>query len=217
MKENVFLFIPNLIGYARIVLAISSFYFMPTDYVLTTITYLTSGLLDAFDGYAARYFNQSTMFGAMLDMLTDRCVTTALQVMLALFYPNYTFVFQILICLDISSHWIHVQSSLLKGGASHKKIDLSGNFFLRIYYHSRIVLFLMCAGNELFFCMLYLIHFTPGPLVSVGNISFGLWVAMAWLTLPICIVKQVISVIQLIVACINTANLDESEREKINK
>lgn len=217
MKENVFLFIPNLIGYARIVLAISSFYFMPTDYVLTTITYLTSGLLDAFDGYAARYFNQSTMFGAMLDMLTDRCVTTALQVMLALFYPNYTFVFQILICLDISSHWIHVQSSLLKGGASHKKIDLSGNFFLRVYYHSRIVLFLMCAGNELFFCMLYLIHFTSGPLVSVGNISFGLWVAMAWLTLPICIVKQVISVIQLIVACINTANLDESEREKINK
>lgn len=217
MKENVFLFIPNLIGYARIVLAISSFYFMPTDYVLTTITYLTSGLLDAFDGYAARYFNQSTMFGAMLDMLTDRCVTTALQVMLALFYPNYTFVFQILICLDISSHWIHVQSSLLKGGASHKKIDLSGNFFLRIYYHSRIVLFLMCAGNELFFCMLYLIHFTSGPLVSVGNISFGLWVAMAWLTLPVCIVKQVISVIQLIVACINTANLDESEREKINK
>ncbi|XP_074636730.1 CDP-diacylglycerol--inositol 3-phosphatidyltransferase-like [Acropora palmata] len=217
MKENVFLFIPNLIGYARIVLAISSFYFMPTDYVLTTITYLTSGLLDAFDGYAARYFNQSTMFGAMLDMLTDRCVTTALQVMLALFYPNYTFVFQILICLDISSHWIHVQSSLLKGGASHKKIDLSGNFFLRIYYHSRVVLFLMCAGNELFFCMLYLIHFTSGPLVSVGNISFGLWVAMAWLTLPICIVKQIISVIQLIVACINTANLDESEREKINK
>ncbi|KAK2574303.1 CDP-diacylglycerol--inositol 3-phosphatidyltransferase, partial [Acropora cervicornis] len=209
MKENVFLFIPNLIGYARIVLAISSFYFMPTNYVLTTITYLTSGLLDAFDGYAARYFNQSTMFGAMLDMLTDRCVTTALQVMLALFYPNYTFVFQILICLDISSHWIHVQSSLLKGGASHKKIDLSGNFFLRIYYHSRVVLFLMCAGNELFFCMLYLIHFTSGPLVSVGNISFGLWVAMAWLTLPICIVKQIISVIQLIVACINTANLDE--------
>lgn len=217
MKENVFLFIPNLIGYARIVLAISSFYFMPTDYVLTTITYLMSGLLDAFDGYAARYFNQSTMFGAMLDMLTDRCVTTALQVMLALFYPNYTFVFQILICLDISSHWIHVQSSLLKGGASHKKIDLSGNFFLRIYYHSRVVLFIMCAGNELFFCMLYLIHFTSGPLVSLGSISFGLWVAMAWLTLPICIVKQVISVIQLIVACINTANLDESERERINK
>lgn len=217
MKENVFLFIPNLIGYARIVLAILSFYFMPTDYIVAANMYLLSGLLDAFDGHAARYFNQSTKFGAMLDMLTDRCVTTALLVVLSLFYPKYIFVFQMLICLDIASHWIHVQSSLLKGGASHKKIDLSGNFFLRIYYHSRVVLFIMCAGNELFFCMLYLLHFTSGPLLSVGGISFGLWVALAWLSLPICVLKQVISVIQLIVACINTARLDESERERVNK
>lgn len=212
-----FLFIPNLIGYARIVLAILSFYFMPTDYIVAANMYLLSGLLDAFDGHAARYFNQSTKFGAMLDMLTDRCVTTALLVVLSLFYPKYIFVFQMLICLDIASHWIHVQSSLLKGGASHKKIDLSGNFFLRIYYHSRVVLFIMCAGNELFFCMLYLLHFTSGPLLSVGGVSFGLWVALAWLTLPICVLKQVISVIQLIVACINTARLDESERERVNK
>lgn len=212
-----FLFIPNLIGYARVFLAILSFYFMPTDYVVASSMYLLSGLLDAFDGYAARYFNQSTMFGAMLDMLTDRCVTTALLVMLALFYPKFCFVFQMLICLDIASHWIHVQSSMLKGGASHKKIDLSGNFFLRIYYHSRVVLFIMCAGNELFFCMLYLLHFTSGPLVSIGGMSFGLWLALTWLTLPICILKQVISIIQLTVACINTARLDESERERMSK
>ena len=48
-----------LVGYARIVLAILSFYFMPTDYIVATIMYLLSGLLDAFDGHAARYFNQS--------------------------------------------------------------------------------------------------------------------------------------------------------------
>ncbi|XP_058955249.2 CDP-diacylglycerol--inositol 3-phosphatidyltransferase-like [Pocillopora verrucosa] len=217
MAENVFLFIPNIIGYARIVLAILSFYFMPTNCVVAASSYLLSVLLDEFDGYAARYFNQSTMFGAMLDMLTDRCVTSALLVMLAVFYPRFTFVFQLLICLDISSHWIHVQSSLLKGGASHKKIDLSGNFFLRIYYHSRVVLSIMCAGNELFFCMLYLVHFTSGPVLSVAGSTFGLWVALAWLTLPICILKQSISVIQLTVACINTASLDESERERVNK
>ena len=40
-------------------LAILSFYFMPTDYIVATIMYLLSGLLDAFDGHAARYFNQS--------------------------------------------------------------------------------------------------------------------------------------------------------------
>ena len=32
---------------------------MPTDYIVATIMYLLSGLLDAFDGHAARYFNQS--------------------------------------------------------------------------------------------------------------------------------------------------------------
>ena len=53
--------------------------------------------------------------------------------------------------------------------------------------------------------------------VSVGGVKFGIWAALAWLTLPICFLKQVISVIQLIVACINTARLDESERERVNK
>ncbi len=46
-------------GYARIVLAILSFYFMPTDYIMAASMYLLSGLLDAFDGHAARYFSQS--------------------------------------------------------------------------------------------------------------------------------------------------------------
>ena len=33
--ENIFMFIPNLIGYARIVLAIISFWFMPTNHMLS--------------------------------------------------------------------------------------------------------------------------------------------------------------------------------------
>lgn len=81
MAENVFLFIPNIIGYARIVLAILSFYFMPTDCFMAASMYLLSGLLDAFDGHAARYFNQSTKFGAMLDMLTDRLSTLSLIIL----------------------------------------------------------------------------------------------------------------------------------------
>ena len=45
---------------------------MPTHPWLAGSTYLLSGFLDAFDGLAARKFNQSTMFGAVLDMITDR-------------------------------------------------------------------------------------------------------------------------------------------------
>lgn len=104
-KENIFLFIPNLIGrwiklilfqciifcncvitpgplipfdfiwfcmpcvmssndisftgYARIILAIISFYFMQTNYIIAGWCYIISALLDAIDGHAARAFNQS--------------------------------------------------------------------------------------------------------------------------------------------------------------
>ena len=63
-----------LVGYARIVLAILSFYFMPTDYIVATIMYLLSILLDEFDGHAARYFNQcaspgfSIVFNSVLKL-----------------------------------------------------------------------------------------------------------------------------------------------------
>ncbi|EDO31331.1 predicted protein, partial [Nematostella vectensis] len=211
---SVFLFIPNLIGYLRIILAFASFYYMPSDHVKAAVMYVISGFLDAFDGHAARYFNQSTKFGAFLDMLTDRCVTTALIMMLGVFYPKFLFLFQFLVCLDITSHWIHVQSAMLKGD-SHKKIDLSGNYFLRVYY-KKVVLFTFCAGNELFFCCLYLAHFTPGPIISLAGHSAGLWIILAYVTAPICLLKQLVSVIQLWAACYNTVLVDESERAKAN-
>lgn len=48
-------------GYARVVLALISFYFMPTNYVLASWCYVTSALLDAFDGHAARIYDQSNI------------------------------------------------------------------------------------------------------------------------------------------------------------
>ena len=56
----VFLFIPNLIGYTRVLLAASSLYFMRWHPKYCTWLYIISCLLDAFDGMAARRFKQST-------------------------------------------------------------------------------------------------------------------------------------------------------------
>nr|XP_044987783.1 CDP-diacylglycerol--inositol 3-phosphatidyltransferase isoform X2 [Jaculus jaculus] len=137
-EENIFLFVPNLIGYARIVFAIISFYFMPCCPLTASSFYLLSGLLDAFDGHAARALNQGTRFGAMLDMLTDRCSTMCLLVNLALLYPRATLLFQLSMSLDVASHWLHLHSSVVRGSESHKMIDLSGNPVLRIYYTSRL-------------------------------------------------------------------------------
>lgn len=59
-------------GYGRVILAIISFYFMPTNYVVACWCYIISGLLDAVDGHAARYFNQSKLAVKYEFILTMR-------------------------------------------------------------------------------------------------------------------------------------------------
>ncbi|XP_069508118.1 CDP-diacylglycerol--inositol 3-phosphatidyltransferase isoform X2 [Ambystoma mexicanum] len=211
-EENIFLFVPNLIGYARILFAFIAFYFMPTCPLTASSFYLLSGLLDAFDGHAARALNQGTKFGAMLDMLTDRCATMCLLVNLSLLYPSCTILFQLSMTIDVASHWLHLHSSTLKGSDSHKTIDLSGNPVLRLYYTSRPVLFAMCAGNELFYCMLYLLHFSEGPEVGLGTLGF--FRLLLWVCAPIALLKTLISILHLVTASRNMAALDQAERAK---
>uniref|UniRef100_A0A6I8NU44 CDP-diacylglycerol--inositol 3-phosphatidyltransferase n=1 Tax=Ornithorhynchus anatinus TaxID=9258 RepID=A0A6I8NU44_ORNAN len=166
-EENIFLFVPNLIG---------------------------------------------TRFGAMLDMLTDRCATMCLLVNLALLYPRATLLFQLSMSLDVASHWLHLHSSVVRGSGSHKTIDLTGNPVLRLYYTSRPVLFLMCAGNELFYCLLYLLNFSEGPTVGLGSV--GLFRVGVWLSAPITFLKSLISVVHLVTASRNMAALDAADRAK---
>lgn len=108
--KNCFKNYPFFVGYARIVLALVSFWFMPTNYVVAVICYVVSALLDAIDGHAARHYNQSTKFGAMLDQLTDRCGTLGLVMVLAQFYPKYTFLWILSACIDIACHWIFLHT-----------------------------------------------------------------------------------------------------------
>lgn len=208
-KENIFVFVPNLIGYARIVLAIVSFYYMPTNYVIAGWCYIVSVVLDALDGHAARHFNQSTKFGAMLDQLTDRCGTMGLLVTLSYFYPKYMFWFQLSMAIDVACHWFYLHTTVLQGKTSHKFIDMSGNPIMRVYYTNRTVLGFMCLFNELFYAALYLLHFTPGPLI-LGMSSFKL---LAMFSAPVAIVKTGISVIHGYVASMNIGVIDVAERE----
>ncbi|KAI9486015.1 MAG: CDP-alcohol phosphatidyltransferase-domain-containing protein [Benjaminiella poitrasii] len=205
-NENVFLFIPNLIGYTRIILASLSLYYMPWHPKVCVSLYCISCLLDAVDGNAARYFNQCSRFGAVLDMVTDRCTTTCLLCFLSLKYPQWTILFQFLISLDFSSHYMHMYSSMVSGSSSHKKISEKQNFFLRMYYTNNIVLFIMCAGNELFFVLLYVLRFN-------GPIS-GFWWMSLIVTGVICFAKQFVNVIQIVNASKTLANTDLEDRAK---
>ncbi|CAH1112029.1 unnamed protein product [Psylliodes chrysocephalus] len=212
-EENIFIFVPNIIGYARIVLAIISFYFMPTNYIIACVCYVVSALLDAFDGHAARYYNQSTKFGGMLDQLTDRCGTMGLVTVLAHFYPKYMFLFILSMCIDIACHWIFLHTSILQGKTSHKFVDMSENPIMSLYYTNKNVLFTMCAGNEAFYASLYLLHFTEGPIIA----GLGLFRIILYLTAPICLVKTGISILHCIVASKNLSIIDVNERKNATK
>ncbi|KAL6871196.1 CDP-alcohol phosphatidyltransferase domain-containing protein [Trichoderma novae-zelandiae] len=179
--ENIFLFWPNIIGYCRIVLAIASLYYMPLHPRTCSLLYSISCLLDALDGYAARAFNQSTRFGAVLDMVTDRCTTSCLLVFLSSAFPRWAIIFQGLIALDFSSHYMHMYATLVVGGSdsSHKNIDKSQSWLLNLYYTNKTVLFVFCLFNEVFFIALYLLSFSspmlsPHLIKSVEATSGGL-------------------------------------------
>ena len=85
----VWLFAANLIGYARLVLALAAFgaAFAPAGdgAALARFCYLyfASYALDAADGAAARALKQTSAFGAVLDMATDRVCTAGLLALLA--------------------------------------------------------------------------------------------------------------------------------------
>ncbi|KAF2148349.1 phosphatidylinositol synthase [Myriangium duriaei CBS 260.36] len=165
--ENIFLFVPNLIGYARVVLAVISLYYMPLHPRRCSFLYSISCLLDALDGAAARKYQQSTRFGAVLDMVTDRCTTTCLLVFLSTAKPRFSIIFQLLISLDFTSHYMHMYATLAMGGSdsSHKQIDAKRSWIMHLYYSNRNVLFVCCALNELFFIGLYLLCFSS-PLIT---------------------------------------------------
>ncbi|EIW66515.1 CDP-diacylglycerol-inositol 3-phosphatidyltransferase [Tremella mesenterica] len=164
VDENVFLFVPNLIGYTRVILAAASLYYMPIHPKVCTVLYAVSCLLDAVDGQAARALGQTSKFGAVLDMVTDRCTTACLLCFLSTAYPRLQLLFQFLITLDFSSHYIHMYSSLVTGSSSHKTVTSDVSRILWLYYNDSRTLFLFCFMNELFFVCLYLNAYWVKPI-----------------------------------------------------
>lgn len=176
--------------------------------------YILSSLLDALDGIMARSLNQATTFGAVLDMVTDRSITSGLLLFLASAYLAKwgrisISLFGLLVMLDISSHYMQMYWSLRSGAASHKTTSADANPFMRLYYEKRAILFAVCAGDQLFWVSLYAIRMIP----SNSGLHQIFWIALL-LSLPVCILKQLINVIQLSQASAHLAQLDADSRNK---
>ncbi|KAJ2157810.1 phosphatidylinositol synthase 1 (CDP-alcohol phosphatidyltransferase1) [Coemansia sp. RSA 552] len=211
--RDVFWFVPNLIGYSRVLLTAFAVFGMYYEYpTLTFISYALSELLDVADGYYARKLKQCSKFGEVLDMVTDRCTTTVLLTFLAQLYQSRlcALAFCLLISLDISSHYMQMYSQLITGKTNHKEMSEEAHWILKAYYTDRRVLFAFCFGNEAFFLLLYLNMYLP---------TYALYLAipLTIATFPISLVKNVINVIQLYESARDLAQLDAAEANKTNK
>ncbi|KAH8833819.1 phosphatidylinositol synthase [Flagelloscypha sp. PMI_526] len=218
-SENVFLFLPNIIGYVRIVLAGLSLHYMNYHPKYCTIAYGISCLLDAVDGPVARARNETSKFGAVLDMVTDRCTTSCLLCYLSSAYPRFALLFQFLITLDFSSHYMHMYSSLVTGSKSHKTVTNDFSRILRFYYHNRHILFIICFANELFFVALYLMKWVSTPIGGSVAAVIPFLAKYTWpevaaaVCFPICFLKNIINIVQLWKASKTLVGVDLYERE----
>lgn len=208
--NTVFWYIPNQIGYMRVLTAVISFFTMHNYPVFTGLVYGISCLLDALDGTMARKYNQVSTLGAVLDMVTDRSTTSGLTCFLCYKFPSWCVIFQLLLALDISSHYMHMYATLSSGTTSHKNVSNESSKLLHLYYTRRDVLFTICFFNESFYGGLYLFAYD-------NYHTFGKWVAL--ISLPGFIFKQITNVIQLQRAALILATSDATkanERAKSN-
>jgi hypothetical protein len=60
LPQKVFLYVPNLVGYMRIISLVVGFAGYQYSYIIFMAGYIFSYILDQVDGMAARYFNQCT-------------------------------------------------------------------------------------------------------------------------------------------------------------
>ncbi|OWF37455.1 CDP-diacylglycerol--inositol 3-phosphatidyltransferase-like [Mizuhopecten yessoensis] len=210
MSENVFLFVPNIIGYIRIICIAVASLNMVSNHWIAVIFYMMASLLDGLDGFTARKLNQCSRFGALLDIITDICVSNVcLLSCLCHLYPQYMVLFQLSMVLEVSSRWLLTQSTAMIGIKNIKERDYTKESrLIELYYKNKVFLGAVCIGNDLFFAMLYLTYFTTGPHVG----SLGLFELLMYLSAPFSLVMFAVGVAILILASKSIVRLDISER-----
>lgn len=164
---NVFLYVPNVIGYTRILLLVLSYCVLASSRTLFCLLYLLSFVLDAADGWAARSLGQSSRFGEYLDMLTDRMGTLMLLFIgFGLQNAPCRSLLLIYAVLDIVSHWLQQVVAALNG--AHHKNTKSPFYLLNLYYSDKKLMAALCVGAEAFFLAYVCANSQKNPGISKG-------------------------------------------------
>ncbi|XP_077234747.1 CDP-diacylglycerol--inositol 3-phosphatidyltransferase 1-like isoform X1 [Tasmannia lanceolata] len=197
---RVYLYIPNIIGYMRVLMNCIAFARCFSDKKLFAALYFISFICDGLDGWFARKFNQVSTFGAVLDMVTDRVSTACLLVILSQLYrPGL--VFLSLLALDIASHWLQMYSTFLAGKANHKDVKDSSSWLFKAYYGNRLFMGYCCVASEVLYIGLFLLAENRSE--SVIDVIVNTVKKTPLLSFPVVLamfgwaIKQTVNVIQM--------------------
>lgn len=236
--RDVLLFVPNLIGYGRVLCTASALVVMvllvgdqddssASSWWWVAITlYLVSFVGDLFDGMAARRWNQCSTYGGLLDMVTDRCSTAGLLYVLSGEYASasgslavlgatipvasaYRLLFLGLMLLDVASHWCQMYASAALQ-QHHKSSDANADrfFLVRWYYHYYFFFGYCCVGAEFTYICLYVLRYCGDDLLPLVVRPFFM------VCLPACATKQLVNVSQLCSACYAVAQYDAERKDR---
>lgn len=182
------------------------FFFAQNLPIIFAIIYAISYTFDALDGFFARLMKQNSRFGAGLDMILDRSSTTCLLSILAIRFPQTSPIFFILISLDISSHYLHMLANV---NSSHKITTPENHtYLLHFYYSCPPFLATLCIAHELAALDVYAYSFFTEPFFSA--VYSSLQSPIEWwhyllgisflISLPLALLKTIVSLVQLIKA-----------------
>ena len=182
------------------------------DWQLSVLLYVLSFGGDCIDGYLARSCGQSSQFGGVLDMVTDRCSTAVLLMILSRMYTEHALLLQTLLMVDFASHWWHMMAAATIDGTHHKDVGENKNFLLRFYYGNKLFFGYCCIAAEFAYILAFVIWFDPEATLGVDSLRVhDIW---KYAALPGCIFKQVINVAQLFSACEAIALEDVEAKSK---
>ena len=150
--------------------------------------------------------NQTSTFGGALDMVTDRCTTMGMLVILAWIYeePKQRVILTYLAFLDISSHWFQMYAAAaLRQHHKSEEANAKRIFLVRWFYSSYPFFAYCCVGAEFTYIFLYIIAYCT----NARHVEIIMPI-LYYFCMPACVLKNIVNIFQLASASAAIAEYD---------
>lgn len=136
-RFSVALYWPNILCYARIALAFAGLGNASSKPIFAVAIWITSAVLDLFDGMIARMLNQTSKLGVILDIIADNVLRTSVWIAVAIVTES-TYL-QLLALTIVCTEWITMlmtQLHSVQSGEHWKKARSNDPWFVCSYFEN---------------------------------------------------------------------------------